>query len=56
MGLLDKVKGLLGGNKSKIKDGVDKAADLIESKVGEGNADKVEKGAEAIKDAIDKLD
>jgi len=32
MGLLDKVKGLLGGNKKAVKGAVDKVADVVESK------------------------
>ena len=29
MGLMDKVKGLIGGNKDKVSDGIDKAADTV---------------------------
>jgi len=54
MGLLDKIKGLLGGNKNKMKQAVDKTSDVIESKAGK-HADKVEAGAEKVKDVIDKL-
>ena len=55
MGLLDKLKGLLGGNKNKVKTGIDKVSDVVESKVGEKNADKVEMAAAKAKDAVDKL-
>ncbi len=54
MGLLDSVKSKLGGNKTKAKQGVDKAADVIDDKAGE-HADKVQQGADMAKDAIDKL-
>ncbi len=54
MGLMDKIKGLIGGNKDKIKDGIDKASDAVESKAG-SHADKVQKGADMAKDAVDKL-
>jgi hypothetical protein len=50
---VDSIKSTLGGNKSQIKQGVDKAADVIDDKAGE-HADKVQQGAEAVKDAIDK--
>jgi hypothetical protein len=54
MGILDSIKSKLGGNKSQVKQGVDKAADVIDDKAGE-HADKVQQGAEAVKDGIDKL-
>jgi MT0933-like antitoxin protein len=54
MGILDKIKGLIGGNKEKIKDGIDKASDVVESKAG-AHADKVQKGSDMAKDAVDKL-
>lgn len=54
MGFLDKIKGLIGGRKNEIKDGIDKGADAIGSKVGD-HADKVEAAAETAKDGVDKL-
>jgi hypothetical protein len=54
MGILDSIKSKLGGNKSQVKQGVDKAADAIDDKAGE-HADKVQQGAEVAKDAVDKL-
>ena len=55
MGLMDSIKGMFGGgNKQKAKDGVDKAADVISDKVPD-HADKIDKGADLAKDAIDKL-
>ena len=56
MGLLDKIKGLVSGNKNKAKQGVDAAADQVEKIVPDAHDDKVEKAADATKDAIDKLD
>lgn len=55
MGLLDKIKGMLGGNKDNVKKGVDKASDVVEKKVGTEHAGKVEAGADKVKDAVDKL-
>ena len=54
MGFMDTVKQKLAGNKGQVKQGIDKAADVVESKAGE-HADKVQQGAEAAKDAVDKL-
>ncbi|HUS41398.1 MAG TPA: Rv0909 family putative TA system antitoxin [Ilumatobacteraceae bacterium] len=54
MGFIDSIKSKLGGNKSQVKQGVDKAADVVGDKAGE-HADKVQQGAEAVKDGIDKL-
>lgn len=55
MGLLDKLKGLLGGNKNKVKGGIDKVSNVVESKVGDKHAGKVDMAADKAKDAIDKL-
>ena len=41
MGILDKIKGLLKGNKSAVTQGVDKASGLIAGKVGAEHASKV---------------
>ena len=54
MGIMDSIKGLVGGNKDKIKGGIDKAADIVDDKAG-AHADKVERGAEMAKDAVDKI-
>ena len=54
MGIMDSIKGLLGGNKEKVKDGIDKGADIIDDKAG-AHADKVQKGADMAKDAVDKI-
>ena len=55
MGLLDKIKELLGGRKDEIKSGIDKGSDVIEKRVGDEHAAKVEDVAEKAKDAVDKL-
>jgi len=54
MGIMDSIKGLFGGNKQKIKDGIDKGADVIGDKAG-SHSDKVKKGADLAKGAVDKL-
>jgi hypothetical protein len=54
MGLLDSVKSMFGGHKNEVKQGIDKAADVVDDKAGE-HADKVQQGAEMAKDAVDKL-
>ena len=54
MGLFDSVKSKLGGNKTQVKQGIDKAADVAGDKAG-AHADKVQEGAKAAKDAVDKL-
>jgi hypothetical protein len=56
MGLMDKIKGALGGNKSKAKQGVDTAADQAKKVVPDEHDAKVDKGADAAKDAVDKMD
>jgi len=54
MGIIDSIKSKLSGNKNQIKQGIDKAADVIDDKAG-AHADKVHKGANMAKDAVDKL-
>ena len=55
MGILDKLKGLVGDNKDKAKDGVDKAAGAAKGVVGDKHSGKVDDVADKAKDAIDKL-
>lgn len=54
MGLMDTIKSKLGGNKTQVKQGVDKAADVVDDKAG-AHADKVQQAAEVAKDQVDKL-
>ena len=54
MGLFDSIKSKFGGNKTQVKQGIDKAADAVGDKAG-AHADKVQQGAEAAKDVVDKL-
>ena len=44
MGLLDKIKGMIGGNADKVKDGVDKAGDMVDEKTGGKFSDEVGDG------------
>jgi hypothetical protein len=55
MGLLDKIKGLLGGNKKAAKGAVDKVADVIQSKTPDSVDDKVDMAAEKVKDIIENV-
>lgn len=56
MGLLDKAKGLLKGNKAKVDQGVDKAAEVAKDKLPDQYDSKVDQAAETVKDTLDKLD
>jgi hypothetical protein len=56
MGLMDTIKGWFGGNKQEVKEGIDKGADAIKEKVPDQYDTKVDAGAEAAKDAVDKID
>ena len=56
MGLLDKIKAMVSGNKDKSKNAVDTAADQAEKVVPDEHDAKVEQAADAAKDAIDKVD
>jgi hypothetical protein len=56
MGLMDTIKGWFGGNKQQVKEGIDNGADVVAEKVPDQHDAQVEKGAEAAKDAVDKID
>ncbi|MDW3219929.1 MAG: antitoxin [Acidimicrobiales bacterium] len=56
MGILDKLKGLIGGNADKVEDGIDKAAEVIKDKVPDEHDDKVDMAVDKAKDVVDGLD
>jgi hypothetical protein len=56
MGLMDTIKGWFGGNKQQVKEGIDKGADAVKEKVPDQYDKQVDTGAEAAKDAVDKID
>ncbi|HQV57020.1 MAG TPA: antitoxin [Ilumatobacteraceae bacterium] len=56
MGFFDKIKNLLKGNKSKVEQGLDKAADTIDSKTGGKYSEKIDSGVDKAKDVLNKLD
>ena len=53
MGLLDKIKGLLGGNADKVKEGIEKAGDMVDEKTGGKFSDKIDMAEEKIGEVID---
>ena len=55
MGLLDKAKAWVGGNKGQAHSAVEKGADLADDKTGGKYADKVEMGEDKAREQIDKL-
>lgn len=55
MGLLDNIKNALKGNADKVKDGIDKAGDVIDDKTGGKYSDKIDMAEEKAADAIDDL-
>ncbi len=56
MGLLDKAKRLLEGNKDKVAQGVDKATDVVDSKTGSKHTDTLNKVDKAAADYAGKPD
>lgn len=54
MGLMDKVKGLLGQHGDKAKGAVDKAGDAIDQRTGGKHADKVDDAQRKAQEFIDK--
>ena len=56
MGIFDKLKGMLRKNDAKVEQGIDKAADAADDKLGNKvGPDKIDMAAEHAKDAADKL-
>jgi len=53
MGLLDKIKGLIGGNADKVKQGIDKAGDMVDEKTGGKFSDKIDMAEEKIGEVIE---
>jgi hypothetical protein len=50
MGILDELKGLVGGHKKEVGEGIDEAADLTKDKIGHDK--EVDQAANAAKDAL----
>jgi MT0933-like antitoxin protein len=55
MGFMDKAKGMLKGNQEKVKDGIDKAADVADDKTDGKYSEHIDTGAEKAKDVVDDL-
>jgi hypothetical protein len=53
---VDKAKDLVAGNSDKVKDGIDKGADMADDKTGGKYSGQIDQGAETAKDAVDGLD
>ena len=56
MGMLDKIKELLGGNADEVKDGVDKAGDMVDDQTGGKQSDHIDTATEKAGDMIDDID
>ena len=60
MGFLDKAKDALckavDEHGDKIKQGADKAGELVDKKTGGKHTDKIEQGKQKLEDALDNLD
>lgn len=54
--LFKKAKDAAADNKDKVKEGIEKAGDVVDEKTGGKYADHVDKGQEAASDFVDKLD
>ena len=53
MGLLDKIKAMLGGNADKVKQGIDKAGDMVDDKTGGKFGDKIDMAQEKAGEMLD---
>jgi hypothetical protein len=55
VGILDKVKSLIGRNEEKVDDAIDKGADFADDKTDSKYTDKIESGADKAHDVADDL-
>lgn len=55
MGLMDKIKGMLGQHDEQVDQGIDKAGDVVDDKTGGKYTGQVDKAQDAAKEGIDKL-
>ena len=55
MGLMDKMKGLLGDHKDQVEQGIDKAARIADEKTGGSHSDQIKSAVDKGKEEIDKL-
>ena len=53
MGMMDKLKGMLGQHPDKAKDAVERAGDMIDERTGGKYSDKVDKAQEKAAEFID---
>jgi hypothetical protein len=53
MGIFDKIKDLVGGNADKVKDGLDKAGDMIDEKTGGEHTDKIDMATDKIGEMLE---
>lgn len=56
MGFMDKVKGMLSGHRDQAEQGIEKGGDIIDDRTGGKYAGQVDKGEDAARDALRKLD
>jgi hypothetical protein len=55
VGLMDKVRGMLGQHGDKVEQGIDKVGDVVDDKTGGKYAGQVDKAQDAAKEGVDKL-
>jgi hypothetical protein len=56
VGFMDKVKGMLSGHRDQAEQAIEKGGDMIDDRTGGKYADQVDKGQDAARDALRKLD
>lgn len=56
MGLLDKAKDMLKGNTDKVKEGIDKAGDMIDEKTGGKFSEHIETAEEKAGEMLDDVE
>lgn len=56
MGLMDKIKGMFKGKGAQVNQGIDKAADAVQSKTPDSVDKHVETASEKAKEIVDKID
>ncbi|MFJ3586395.1 antitoxin [Streptomyces sp. NPDC090127] len=54
MGIMDKLKGMMGQHPDKAQQGVERGGDMIDRKTGGKHADKVDQGQQKAQEYLDK--
>ncbi|GGU13902.1 MULTISPECIES: antitoxin [Streptomyces] len=56
MGIMDKLKEMMGQHPDKTQQGIDRAGDMVDKRTGNKHADKVDRAQQHMKDRLGRKD